>query len=265
MALLRWALPDMCWRKYAWSLFLLVFTNLLTGLGFYHYTYTQSGKHRLKPAASETVKALMPYLTTAVTQGTIQPLQYSYSKNCTQTFAINRPDYPYIYREYKAISPSIPTIFVITPTHACATQKVDLTSLCQTLSHVPKLTWIVIEDSPKQTNLVSNLLKHCVVESIHLNIATSDKYKSSLPWPLYKVWGTVRGVEQRNAGLRWVKEHHQRYNSSGVLYFADDDNKFDLRIFSEVSLNLFQGTCYTVEPLYSSHCVGRPPAYSSSG
>ena len=60
VALLRWILPDMCWRKYAWSLFLLLFTNLLTGLVFHHYTlYTQSGKPRLKPAASETVKALM--------------------------------------------------------------------------------------------------------------------------------------------------------------------------------------------------------------
>lgn len=180
----------------------------------------------------------MLYLTTAVTQGAIQPLQYSYNRNCTQTFGINRPDYPYIDRASKAISPSIPSIFVITPTHACNTQKVDLTSLCQTLSHVPKLTWIVIEDSAKRTNLVSNLLKRCMVESIHLNTATSDKYKSSLPWPLYKVWGTVRGVEQRNAGLRWVKEQHHRYNSSGVVYFADDDNKFDLRIFSEVCLTM---------------------------
>lgn len=95
--------------------------------------------------------------------------------------------------------------------------------------------WIVIEDSASRTKLVSDLLRRCMVKSIHLNAATSAKYKSSLPWPLYKVWGTVRGVEQRNAGLRWLKEHYRPWNSSGVVYFADDDNKFDLRIFSEVA------------------------------
>ena len=39
-------------------------------------------------------------------------------------------------------------------------------------------------------------------------------------------------MEQRNTGLKWLRE--QQTNSSGVVYFADDDNKFDLRVFAEV-------------------------------
>ena len=166
----------------------------------------------------------------------MQPLHYTYSRNCSQLYNLNRPDYPYLSRFGNTTSPSLPTIFVITPTHTCDTQKVDLTSLCHTLSLVPKLVWIVIEDSAKQTKLVTHLLKQCMVESVHLNVATSAKYKSSLPWPLYRMWGTIRGVEQRNAGLRWLKENKHPRKSSGVLYFADDDNKFDLRVFTEVSL-----------------------------
>ena len=42
----------------------------------------------------------------------------------------------------------------------------------------------------------------------------------------------LRGVEQRNTGLKWLRE--QQTDSSGVVYFADDDNKFDLRVFAEV-------------------------------
>ena len=105
---------------------------------------------------------------------------------------------------------------------------------------MPKLVWIVIEDSKERTKLVSDVLHRCVVESVHLNFATSEKYQSSLPWPLYRMWGTIRGVEQRNAGLRWLRENRNKRNSSGVVYFADDDNKFDLRVFPEVSSEVFQ-------------------------
>lgn len=40
-----------------------------------------------------------------------------------------------------------------------------------------------------------------------------------------------RGVSNRNRGLKWVRENAV----SGVLYFADDDNTYDLELFNEVS------------------------------
>ena len=55
----------------------------------------------------------------------------------------------------------LPFIYVITPTHSRYTQKVDLTSLCQTLMHIPNLVWIVIEDAEYKSDMVFKLLQVC--------------------------------------------------------------------------------------------------------
>lgn len=39
-----------------------------------------------------------------------------------------------------------------------------------------------------------------------------------------------RGVANRKAALNWVKKHAK----DGVIYFGDDDNTFDLRLFDEI-------------------------------
>ena len=39
-----------------------------------------------------------------------------------------------------------------------------------------------------------------------------------------------RGVANRNLGLEWVIEN----SDDGVVYFADDDNTYDIRLFEEV-------------------------------
>ncbi|XP_042203326.1 galactosylgalactosylxylosylprotein 3-beta-glucuronosyltransferase P-like [Homarus americanus] len=39
-----------------------------------------------------------------------------------------------------------------------------------------------------------------------------------------------RGVANRNAGLQWVRTHAK----TGVVYFADDDNTYDIRVFEEM-------------------------------
>lgn len=44
----------------------------------------------------------------------------------------------------------------------------------------------------------------------------------------------ARGVSNRNKGLQWVRDNY--VDPRGVLYFADDDNTYDLRLFDEVSL-----------------------------
>lgn len=40
-----------------------------------------------------------------------------------------------------------------------------------------------------------------------------------------------RGVSNRNRGLEWIRANA----TDGVLYFADDDNSYDLEIFEEVN------------------------------
>ena len=41
-----------------------------------------------------------------------------------------------------------------------------------------------------------------------------------------------KGVSNRNKGLHWILKHAI---DDAVVYFADDDNTYDLRLFSEVS------------------------------
>ena len=135
----------------------------------------------------------------------------------------------------------LPTIYAITPTYARATQRVDLISLCHTLMHVPKITWIVVEDSVDRTQTVKNLLaRQCKsVTSIHLTAKTSSNVK-----------GGGKGINQRNAGLSWIRQNCRSSNNNnnnnnnttvsvekkcrGVVYLMDDDNKYDLRLFQEV-------------------------------
>ena len=124
------------------------------------------------------------------------------------------------------------TIVVITPTYARKTQKIDLTSMCHTLMLVPNVVWIIIEDAEKPTGLVTRFIERCDVKIVHLTALTSAAYgqkkgarKSKKP----------RGVQQRNAGLSWLRQHWNAKNCDGVFYFADDDNKYDLRLFNDVS------------------------------
>ncbi len=46
-----------------------------------------------------------------------------------------------------------------------------------------------------------------------------------------KQWRKPRGVVQRNEGLGWIRDHAR---GDGVVYFADDDNTYDIRLFEEM-------------------------------
>ncbi len=127
------------------------------------------------------------------------------------------------------------TILAITPTYKRPTQKLDLMSLCHTIMHIPNFLWIVIEDAKEKSDLVSRLLKKCRVNSVHLNAPTSKMTKRA----------RQRGVEQRNTGLDWIRKFckdHCASHCNAVVYFMDDDNKYDLRLFYEVKGQLWFST-----------------------
>jgi galactosylgalactosylxylosylprotein 3-beta-glucuronosyltransferase 3 len=128
-----------------------------------------------------------------------------------------------------------PFIFIITPTYHRWTQKADLTRLCHTLMHVTNILWIIVEDAEDKSKLVTNLLSLCTVQSIHLNWRTSPELLDEPKNKSKKL--TVqkpRGIEQRNHALKWLRLHYKKGQVKGVVYFADDDNTYDLRIFTEM-------------------------------
>ena len=125
------------------------------------------------------------------------------------------------------------TIYVITPTYARIVQKAELTRLSQTFLHVVNFHWIVVEDSAHKTDLVTRFLKTCGLNYTHLNVATPAEYKLADSDPN---WLKPRGVLQRNAAITWL--YSLPKDTRGVVYFADDDNTYDLKIFEEVSKDL---------------------------
>ena len=69
------------------------------------------------------------------------------------------------------------------------------------------------------------------VRTIHLNAKTLPNA------------GPSRGVAQRNTALAWIHKHCESTENKpecvkGVVYFMDDDNKYDLRLFEEVSCRM---------------------------
>lgn len=109
-------------------------------------------------------------------------------------------------------------------------QKAELVRLSQTLLHVPSLHWLVVEDSAAPTPLVGGLLASSGLSYTHLYAPTPPEKRRK---PGDPPWLRARGVEQRNRALRWLRET-RRPGESGVVYFADDDNTYSLRLFQEV-------------------------------
>lgn len=117
-------------------------------------------------------------------------------------------------------------------------QKAELTRLSHTFLHVPQLHWIVVEDSPSPTQLVANFLAASGLSFTHLHMLTPKDRKLQEGDPH---WLKPRGAEQRNEGLRWLREKAAADGGKGlasenaVIYFADDDNTYGLQLFEEVS------------------------------
>ena len=126
-------------------------------------------------------------------------------------------------------SEDLPMIYAITPTYKRFTQKADLTRLSQTFMHIPNFHWIIVEDAEKTSELVRNLLDIKKIRFTHLAVKTQAKLLKKENDPH---WKRHRGVDQRNLGLKWIRENIK--NTNGVVYLADDDNTYDIDLFKEV-------------------------------
>lgn len=131
----------------------------------------------------------------------------------------------------EAHSPKLPSIYVVTATYARPEQRGELTRLRNTLLHVPKLKWIVVEDAVTPTDLVTQFLAASGIPYIHLHAVTPSDYKLKRQDPS---WLLPKGVAQRNAALSWIRSHVDPEKVQAVIYFADDDNAYSLELFDEV-------------------------------
>lgn len=142
----------------------------------------------------------------------------------------------------------LPTIHVITPTYSRPVQKAELTRLANTLLHVPNLHWILVEDSLKQTTLVSHFLQETKLNYTHLNVETPRNYKVRGDTRDARI---PRGTIQRNLALRWLRETcGVNCSQSGVVYFADDDNTYSLELFEEVNTKTLQCNLSLLKTFY---------------
>lgn len=125
---------------------------------------------------------------------------------------------------------ALPTIYAVTPTYDRHVQEAELTRLSHTFRLVPQLHWIVVEDGEEQTHRVGRLLRRSGVVHTHLHATTPPEQVLA---PGQPSWLRPKGVLQRNRALRWLRDTFPR-GSPGVVFFADDDNTYDLRLFEEM-------------------------------
>ncbi|MFH4975449.1 hypothetical protein AB6A40_002158 [Gnathostoma spinigerum] len=125
---------------------------------------------------------------------------------------------------------NLSTIYFITPTYNRPARKADLTRLAQTLAHVPSILWIIVEDAEEISPAVAMIARQNGVPFVHLCAITPPKLKLNDTDPSWKL---PKGVNQRNTALAWLRKNYGSHRS-GVVYFGDDDNTYDLRLFEEI-------------------------------
>lgn len=116
----------------------------------------------------------------------------------------------------------LPTIYIITPTYRRPEQIPELTRLAQTLMNVPSIYWLVADDTDAPNQAVIDYLTYTGIPHTYLT--------SLMPEVYWKQKLKPRGVANRRAGIEWVRLHA----TDGVIYFADDDNTYDIRVFQEM-------------------------------
>lgn len=62
----------------------------------------------------------------------------------------------------------------------------------------------------------------------HFSAAMPERFKKSRG-------AKPKGVANRNRGLKWIRQNAVE----GVVYFADDDNTYDVRLFNEVNIFIY--------------------------
>uniref|UniRef100_A0A182J5H0 Galactosylgalactosylxylosylprotein 3-beta-glucuronosyltransferase n=1 Tax=Anopheles atroparvus TaxID=41427 RepID=A0A182J5H0_ANOAO len=116
----------------------------------------------------------------------------------------------------------LPPLYIITPTYRRPEQIPEMTRLGYTLKHVQNVLWIVVEDAENRTAAVTRLLDEIGVPYVQLAAPMPAEYRKHKVKP--------RGVSNRNRALQWIRANA----TEGILYFADDDNTYNLKLFEQL-------------------------------
>ena len=142
-----------------------------------------------------------------------------YTETCRESFAAKNLGTDFDQR--------VPVIYFVTPTYPRREQVAELTRLSQTLLHVKNLVWVIAEDTKSCSSVVSTvwLIKTERIPYVHLISPMPEMYNSEPYKP--------KGVSSRNAAVKWILDK-ENILLPGIIYFGDDDNTYDLRLFEEI-------------------------------
>ncbi|XP_076090146.1 galactosylgalactosylxylosylprotein 3-beta-glucuronosyltransferase 2-like isoform X1 [Mytilus galloprovincialis] len=116
----------------------------------------------------------------------------------------------------------LPIIHVITPTYKRMNQIPEMTRVANTLKNVKALHWIVVEEGNQTLPEVKQLLTKSGIDFTYLSARPYKNLNTSL-----------KGIHQRNKAIFWLRKNVD-LSKDGVVYFADDDNTYDLELFEEM-------------------------------
>lgn len=105
-------------------------------------------------------------------------------------------------------------IIVVTPTYNRPNRKKYLQRVMRTLRRVPNILWLLVEDDSKKDPDIELLLNKSMIEHLYLNIGPTRDLAST----------------QRSFVFEYIKKHKLQ----GIIYVADDDNYYSLRLFKEI-------------------------------
>ena len=128
--------------------------------------------------------------------------------------------------QVRPYNPKLPILYIVTPTYTRREQVIEMTRLSHTLLHIDNVIWVIGEDSESCSDLVGDLLQKFKMPYAHL--------MSPMPKMYLKEKYKPRGVASRRAGMEWILKNHDQSKNDGVIYFADDDNTYDLKLFDEI-------------------------------
>ncbi|XP_037803730.1 galactosylgalactosylxylosylprotein 3-beta-glucuronosyltransferase S-like isoform X2 [Penaeus monodon] len=114
------------------------------------------------------------------------------------------------------------TIYVVTATYPRSNQIPEMTRLAQTLMLVPDVHWIVAEDARVKNERLVQYLRSTGIPFTYMITPMPSAARHWHHWPT--------GVANRRAALAWIRKNAE----TGVVYIADDDNIYDIRLFEEI-------------------------------